>query len=83
MSNASRKPQNQRWEGMLQLQAGSCPDKALVDACAMVGDALFMAWLNWDACRPEANATAADLNETAKMIIQHFQWLHRHDAKCD
>lgn len=74
----TKQPNSQRWEDMLRLQTGSA-DKKYLDANAIVGDSLFMAWLNWDACRPEMNATAADLIETAKMIIQHHQWLHRHD----
>jgi len=81
MANKERRPEHQRWEDMLKLQNNGFTDKAFLDANAIVGDALFMAWLNWDACRPDMKPTAADLVETAKMIIQHHQWLKDREAR--
>ena len=59
-----------RWETMLQSWQGQC-DKHYLDAMSFVGDAVFMAWLWWDAKHPELQATPADLIAMAAQIQAH------------
>ena len=63
-----------RFEDMLQSWKDRAP-KPYLDAMAFVGDALFMAWLYWDAKHPDMRATPADLIAMTALIQDHHHWL--------
>jgi hypothetical protein len=69
-----------RWEEMLKLQNNGYTDKSFLDANAAVGDAVFMAWLYWDAKYPEIKVLPADLIEMARAIVEHQRWLADREA---
>jgi hypothetical protein len=68
-----------RWETMLQSWRDHAA-KPFLDANAAVGDAVFMAWLYWDAKHPDMKPTPADLLEMARMILEHERWLTEREA---
>lgn len=63
-----------RWESMLDAWRGQA-EKPFLDANAAVADAVFMAWLYWDAKHPEMKPKPADLVEMARLVLEHHRWL--------
>lgn len=70
-----------RFENMLQAQARTPADQDLLGAIAFVGDALFMAWLYWDAKHPDMKPTPADLIATTRLFQERAHWVAERDER--